>query len=65
MDKDKAIQLVRDLVAAEVELMKSHDRPRGPSKKRYNEERKAAANLLKALTGEKATDQDIDNMTSY
>lgn len=66
MNCEDAIRLVRNMVSAEVEIMKQIQRRGTQGKGATDRERKAAIAIFTALTGgTKPTEDEIQNMIGY
>jgi hypothetical protein len=63
MTAEEAVKAISRLTEATETVINQMDKSRGMSKKAEKEERRAAAALFKALTGEKASDEQIGEMT--
>ena len=60
--RERAVQLVKDLVDAEVLIMKQMATKRGVTKKANDQEFKAVRELFAALTGSVAAPEEMDRM---
>ena len=65
MDDAKAIELLHELIAAEIEVVKAANTSRGPSKAAEKRERRAAQQVFRALAGHEASDEQISKIISY
>jgi len=60
-----AIDMIHEMIAAEIEVVKAINTTRGASKKAEARERKAAQNLFRELVGTEPTDAQLLKMCSY
>lgn len=65
MTPDEAITAIRNLIDAEVAIMKQMYTKRGVTKKAYREEAAAAGVLFNALTDEHFTEDQMKAMVRY
>ena len=66
MNSEIAVKLLKELVAAEIEVVKQvNSRAAGVTKKADMRERKAVQAVFRALTGVEASTEQVTEITSY
>jgi hypothetical protein len=64
MDRQKALEMIEELVRAEVEVVHSVNSRRGLSKTAANRERKAVNAVFEALTNTRITDEEFQAISN-
>jgi len=64
MERQKALEMIEELIRAEVEVVHSCNSTRGLTKKAANRERKAVEALFMALTGGGITAEEFQEISN-
>ena len=64
MERQKALEMIEEMIRAEVEVVHSCNSTRGLTKKAANRERAAAGAIFMALTGSQITAEEFNEISA-